>query len=265
MIKLTKREKILVIVLIVVIFFAAYYQFVFRKQISKIKDLQQIRQNNQLQINKQANNKILIKKLQSDLNNKNTKIRNNTEKFFPSITQEKIILILNEAIIDSDIGVQSMSFSQPNIEKLSKEKSLEKNKDRSESYIKSIIDEYKSQSNGNSDVKNGNEPKENSQTKEELQLNAEKMTVNISYKASYESVIEFIHIIKSYKNTIVISNISMNSNGDKMVENETDKYEVSGNITLELYAIPKLLEENGDYEEWENSGIYGKNNPFKEE
>lgn len=265
MIKLTKREKILIIVLIVVIFFAAYYQFVFRKQISKMKELQKIRQDNELQINKEANNQILIKKLQSDLNNKNIKIQNGMGKFFPSIIQEKIILILNEAIIDSNIKVQSISFSQPDIEKLSKEENLEKNKAENENYIKSIIDEYKSQDKGNSSEKKDNESKEDNKTKEEIQLNVEKMTVNISYRSSYESIIEFIHIIKNYKNTIVISNISMGSGQDETTENEIDKNEISGSITLELYAIPKLSEENTDYEKWEYSREYGKNNPFKEE
>lgn len=270
MTKITKREKILLIILAIVMFLGAYYKFVLSAQLNKIGELQQRKENNEANISKQISNGALIKKLKSDIKSVNKRIETNTGNFFSSIIQEKIILILDKAIIDSDIKAESITFSSMSIENFSKDENSQENKNSEKSYIGNVIDEYssvlKEPIKKDNETKESKEDKKDRKTEEKIQPNVEKISVNISYSGSYENVIYFINTIKNYENTIVISNINFSSSESEVSEDEIseNEEETRGDMTLEFYVIPGLFEGNSD-EEWEYSRKYGKENPFKKE
>lgn len=279
MAKITKREKILIIILTIVMSFAGYYQFIFKNQLRKINELHQTKVNNDISINKQISDELSIKKLQLDIDNENKKIKTTMGTFFPSLIQENIILILDEAITDSNINAESISFSKISTENIYKDENMQKGQISDKSYIQNIIDEYKalmsgnrkidSETKANAETGTNIENKDNSTAKDNTQPNVQKITVNIKYSGIYEELVEFINIIKSYKNKIVISNIIITSNVDNTENIVTDinninTNEVSGDMTLEFYVVPRIFEENNG-EEWEYSREYGKENPFKKE
>ncbi|WP_425448617.1 LysM peptidoglycan-binding domain-containing protein [Dethiothermospora halolimnae] len=116
--KLTRREKILLLLLNIVVIGWGYYKFIITPQFEKMDSLKSDKQvfSSRLESYKEIassgeelDNKLL------DLTNGVDKV---TRKYFPHIEQEEIIYIVNEFLKSNDLEVDSISFTQPSEEKM---------------------------------------------------------------------------------------------------------------------------------------------------
>ncbi|OPJ56336.1 hypothetical protein [Alkalithermobacter paradoxus] len=110
MIKLSKREKILLFILIILIILAAFYYLLFIPKYTKIKELRnelsQYEETINLLGDKQYDN------LQESIADIDKKIYNQTQSLLPVIKQEKIIVILNEMLSKADLKGDIIEFSE---------------------------------------------------------------------------------------------------------------------------------------------------------
>ncbi len=78
------------------------------------------------------------------------------------------------------------------------------------------------------------------------------MSISIAFTGAYENVKNMIEDIQNWEHNLVITNLSLTP---------TDTG-VSGNFTLECYAIPRLENKDEEYIKWTIENVYGKVNPF---
>lgn len=265
--KRTKRENILLIILLVVILLAAYYKFILSGRLDKIKELRNKSSECTAEIEKLTNNAVQEKKLSKDIKIINAKIYGNVIELFPSIKQEKIIVILNDMIEKSGVQCDSFAISKPEFQKLKEE---DKKEIKQPSMLEGIVKEYKNlDGESNNKVENNSKHDANKENKnssdkdikedtnkenaEKIEPEAEKMTIAINFKGTFDNVMTFIDEITDFDKRIIIKNISLTA----------DESNLAGNLTLEFYAVPKFLEEEeNEYLKWDFNNEYGKINPF---
>lgn len=265
--KRTKRENILLIILLVVALLATYYKFILSGRLDKIEELRNKSSECTAEIQKLTNNAVQEKKLSKDIKIINAKIYENVIELFPSIKEEKIIVILNDIIEKSGVQCDSFTISKPEFQKLKEE---QKTESKQPSMLEAIVKEYKNlDGESNNKVENNSKPDDNKENKnssdkdtkanankenaKKIEAEAEKMTIGINFKGTFDNVITFIDEITNFDKRIIIKNISLTA----------DESNLAGNLTLEFYAVPKFSqEEDGEYLKWDFKNQYGKINPF---
>ncbi|WMJ80842.1 hypothetical protein RBU49_00930 [Clostridium sp. MB40-C1] len=256
--KLSNREKILSIIFLVVILLLGIYKFLLSPRYHKISELKKSVNKNYEEIEKLKSNAVNEKKINKDIAIINAKIYGSIVELFPSIKEEKIIVILNDMIEKAGIECNSITISKPEVIKFKEES---KKNNSTKFILKDIVDEYskidtKEESkdtplNNKKDNK-VNEKDKNNKTKN-LDIEAEKMIINTNFKGTFTNVMDFIDNITEYDKRIIIKSISVTADGDKL----------AGNLTLQFYSVPKFsIEGDGEYLKWDFKNQYGKTNPF---
>ncbi|MCB2289669.1 hypothetical protein LGK97_07815 [Clostridium sp. CS001] len=266
--KVTKREKILLIVLSVILLGFLYNKFVLTKQKEKISALQEQRDEYVKKIS-EIQAKIDSKdKKQAEIKVLNSKIIDKTSKLFPSIEQERIIVMLNKMLENAKLQGDVVSFSEISDDKLIFEK---KNVVILDNELSKLVEQY---NNIGSDKKaiekqidnkeTGNITKEDTTKEDTTKENTtkenkdtgiattNKMQVTVSFKGNYLPFLAFIKEAETFEKKIIISKINLVA---------SEENEISGNILLDFYAIPKFNKE--EYFPWKFDMPSGKENPFE--
>lgn len=250
--RLSKREKVMLILLGFFLIGVVYYQFVFTKQVSKLSSLRDERQQLQDSYDKMQASVISVDKNNTAIKIYKDSIESKSMEFYPQIYQDKIILEINDLLEKAKIK-GSLSFSE--VEVLPVNKYFpDSNSDTQVPALKEPADEINSlekQNNGASD-KNTGESTVDSVDNDGLLV--EQMQVTVNFTGTYEDVSEFIKLVSEYARLIAVPNIALTSSGDN---------KVSGTLNLEFYSVPKVSDEDAEYLQWTIDNTYGKSNPFK--
>ncbi|KGG81445.1 hypothetical protein Y919_00340 [Caloranaerobacter azorensis H53214] len=247
--KLSKREKYLLLILFFTILIAMYYKLVINGQLEKINNLEQTAKIYRAKV------KSVKKELESEANQDieykilNEKIVNLSSMLLPEMFQEKIIISIDEMIKKSNINGNILSFNGPNIDTINREV---ENKENDEYLMKKLVEDYY---NLNEKV-NKNTENKNESTKTDDKANEskiEKMSLDIFYTGRYENLIKFIDLIQNYDKKLLIKNLNIIRNSNN---------EISGNIKIDFFAVPLLNLVYDDFTVWNFEENYGKQNPF---
>lgn len=246
--KVTKREQVLLGVLLIVILCCGFYKFIYIKQTQKITELKDSR-DMYSQKWELAKAKIASKNKRAEQYKiLNTKISNETGMLFPSIDQEKIIVILDKMIKDSNLQADVLDFSEVSSENTPVDTSkAAKNEDKNKN-VTNELDKLVGDFNGTS-KKDVNSEKINTNTSKII--GAHKMEVTVNFKGVYDELISFIEKVEDYDKKIIINNINLTG---------AEGSDVSGTIILEFYGVPKL--NNNDDFKWDYKEPSGIGNPF---
>lgn len=247
--KITKREQMLLGILVMALLGYCFYNFVYIKQIQNITELKTSK-NTYSQKWEQAKVKIASKgKIKEKYKTLNAKIFNETDKLFPSIQQEEIIVILDKMIKDSNLQTDVLSFSKISSENppVDPSKTTTTTEDKTKKDINEI-DKLVSDFNGNN-INDASSEKTNTDTTKVD--GAYKMQVTFNFKGGYDELTIFINQVEDYNKKIVINDIKLTG---------TDGSNVSGTIILDFYGVPKL--KDVDELKWEYKAPSGSGNPF---
>ena len=249
--KLTKREKILVAILIVVVFIGLIYKFVVSPQLKEMSNLKKSVYEYKSRVDKVKMEVSQSSPLKKEYKIMNVKTKVISQNLFPSITQEKIIYIINDLLVKANLNGASIAFSDVNIKSVELKKELEKNNDY---LLKELKDKYK-----NNYIKKA-QSKEVIADEKDSSDKTEKMTITINFQGKYIDLINFIKLIENYDKKIILSDLKIinDSLNNENINNNT----ISGSIVLDFYAIPKLYDNDEDYLKLEYNGGYGKDDPF---
>lgn len=268
---LSKREKILLSILCGVVVLWGYYYFMLKPQLMKIEELKSKKANYQGKVEEVKNNIASGSTLDKEFKILNTKIISMTQRWFPSMIQEKIILNLDDMLRESGLQVSEITFSKPKLEGLEE---TSQPKEEKEDLLKQLIDVYHGEKTLNpssegetSDRKknlfenihnllNTAKGKEEGSSQEDYHFEAEQMRASIGYRGDYQDIVHFLKSVESFDKKIIIKNLSMVKNEDESL---------SGRIDLDFYVIPKILSEDlqdKEYFSWNIRNPYGKDNPF---
>ncbi|APC41496.1 hypothetical protein [Clostridium estertheticum] len=244
--KVTKREQVLIGVLLIVLLCYGFYNFVFLKQSQNIAELKASRDAYSQKWD-QAKAKITSEnEIKEQYKNLNSKIFNATGMLFPSLEQEKIIVILDKMIKDSNLQAYVLAFSEVssgnNFVDTTKTVNNEDKTKNTTNKLDKLVNDFNGTSKNETNSKKTNDSKI---------IGAYKMEVTLKFNGVYDELINFIAQVEDYDKKIIIKSITLTG---------AEGSEVSGNITLEFYGVPKL--NNNDDFKWNYKKPNGSENPF---
>ncbi|WP_085829502.1 hypothetical protein [Clostridium massiliodielmoense] len=251
--KISEKEKMMLIIVGILALVALYYQFSFSKQSEKIKALSDQKVQLQEQVDALPRDKIKNEKRKKEIKIVNANIYDSNSTFFPEIIQEKIITILDDMINKCNVQCNSMTTSDPVTEAFKDEEKKE-SKDKEKNPLEDLVNKYNNL-DGNTFVEDTEDKskKSSSNKDEKSQPMATHLSITVNFTGSYTNVLKFIDEIKGFYKRIVISNISF----------AVDEKGINGNMVLDFYAIPKIYKDDTEYTQWNFGDNYGRVNVFK--
>ena len=270
--KLSNREKIMLYILGIIIVVLGYYKFIYTYQIGIINEKTEAKNKIEEKYNTAVDtiNKLDMKK--SNLKILTAKINNEAMPFYPTISQEHIILELDKLLKDSglDGSIKFEPIASASVEEVDKKSEVLK-----DSSIEKIVDGYKSidedsakdtesqteskkekistdNNKENTNLTNSNDS--NQKTKNSKDQNTiQYMKCEVDFQGSYDSLDKLLNTIGKNEKKIIANSIKIN---------EDTLNSVKGTINLEIYSIPKINDELEDYLKWGLNNTYGKIVPF---
>lgn len=250
--KISKREKVLLMILGIIIVIGCYYKFVYIQQNEMINQLNKEKSQDEQKIITIRNYASSIGKRESDIKILKAQIQNKTLDIVPDIKEEKIIVDLDNILNNSNLDGYSITFSDVSVQPISSKKQEQKQDVKDP--LQDLVNQYNGKSIIHSSTNENNSDNKSNANKDKNSVSAEKMTVNINLKGSYINVINLIKNIENYSKKIIISNIKLAQDA---------KSGTSGIVTLDYYGIPKVTDEDKDFLKWEYNNKYGRDNPFE--
>lgn len=272
--KVSKREKLLLVLLAFVAIGVVYYQFIYVKQVAKLEELKAQEQEVNLKYETMLAKVNTIEKNTTDIKIFRESINSKSMMLYPELYQEKIILEINSLLEEAGIK-GSLSFSEVTVSPVEKyfvgetgektESTLQKPADDikelngeeievSEDTANSDKNTNNGESTGNNEVTEGEQPASGEAGATEGDM-VEQMKVSISFTGTYVNTTKFIKLVSEYARLIAMPNLSLSASGEDAL---------SGSLDLEFYSIPKISEEDSEYLKWTIENTYGKENPFLE-
>lgn len=259
--KLSKKEKILICALGIGVLGYLYYDVIYLKQVAKIAEKSQ----QKIEIENKYNYAVeSIENLEDKISQKiilNAKVENTASIFYPTISQEHIILELNKLLSESGLN-GTYSFDEISVKEV---EIIEKKEIADEkSTITSLSDKYYNLQINPEEVINedisaessiipSTQSSSNSATQSTSSEKVEQLQCTLSFQGEYSALNTFLNTIQSAERKIVINNISIT---------QKNLSEVSGSMKIEFYAVPKISDEINTYLNWEFENVYGKEVPF---
>ena len=272
--KATKKEKILLGALSGILIAVLYYQFVFSVQSEKLKEQKLLREEAQNEFDKAMDTINNLETNKENLKIVRASVIDKTSSFYPAIVQEYIILELNNLLSES--GLQgNIAFSPVEVTSVEPleivyEGAEEDKFDEATEYYQAI-DSYTGEGEEpalEDSALDNEEVVENEYSEDDIEstnteqqvtdtfTNVEQLKVAINFTGTYEAIKSFISSIDTYSRNIAVTDISITSS---LVE------EVTGTISLEFYAVPKITNDDlENYLKWDLNNTYGKDSPFSE-
>ena len=277
--KISQRDKGILMIIIGITILFLYYQFIFLKDRSKVKQLSQNLAAIEMRHEQVLENISTLQTRLKTIEQLSTSIAERTNQLYPTLIQEKIILELDQLLTNHQIQA-TISFSEidaqpitpftggvyevprgslnPLAEKYdalmgsTTESGVTKNPNLNGSVItenQTPIPDLNESTNVEGESSTGQAELEDPSTSE---ATVEVMSISIAFTGAYENVKNMIEDIQNWEHNLVITNLSLTP---------TDTG-VSGNFTLECYAIPRLENKDEEYIKWTIENVYGKVNPF---
>ena len=110
--KLTKRDKQLLIVLLIFGIVALYYQFVYLEQSSKLKELYDEKTSKELKLIEMRGKVAKLPAIDGELEEEKKDILPLAQKYLGDVNQEDLILMINDFESKSSIKIKEVSFSE---------------------------------------------------------------------------------------------------------------------------------------------------------
>ena len=270
--KISNKEKIMLGILGVMLIGIGYYNYVYKELAFKVQG----KEEEYIQIEERYNKAIetinSIESKKSDIKILKNKIDNISVAFYPIISEEHLILELDNLIKNNSLEA-SIEFE--NIKSEDIENEQYENVSLPESSLQNIADEYiEIESNIKASekeekVESDSLSNDKNLSSEEISVNNElnekseniskdkvhQLRCNINFTGTYENLLNFLKEIND-NNKMVVNSINI---GEESLE------EIKGSMVIEIYAIPKINDEINEYLQWDFNKEYGKYVPFGSE
>ncbi len=257
--KLTSREKLMLIGLSVIAILALSYYFILNPQLERIEQLVIEKDNVQQQVDTVKRELGAIATLQADFAKREEQLMENSKRFYPEILQPQLIVLLDRLTSQTGLNVGSLSFTPVSVGAVDAAVQNAPLKHP----LEGLVDSYRAmtgtasqgavapegtadQTAATSGTAAQAAPEGTAQASPETAAagtagtaQAEKMTATLEYsKAGYNQVTAFIKALEALDRTIVIDNLSMASTEDGTLQ---------GTMAVTFYALPKLHEQDTEY------------------
>ncbi|HCW52358.1 MAG TPA: pilus assembly protein PilO [Clostridium sp.] len=257
--KISNREKVMLCILGSIVLGIGYYKFVYKSLSQKVVVAENKKDETENKYNAAVTTVQNIENRKSDLKILKSQILNCSEGFYPTISEEHIILELNQLLTGSGLkgGIKFDPIVTQSVEKSEKE-----SVNIPESSVQKFVDQY-SKLNPNSGIqsdtmasgqdKNTDTSNNNSKSSQIGSGNSndknnnfiQYLNCSITFSGTYENLNTFLKSIRESKRKIIVNSLSTaqdSANG------------INGKIKLEIYSIPKIDNELEEYLKWNLDG-----------
>ena len=227
--KLTKREAFLLKLAFVVALLAASYYFVIAPQLDKLAatGVDLLAKSQEVEMVKAEINS--LPQLDEEIKALHEGIRITSERFYPDLIQKKLIVILNDLLVNSGVQADSINFSEPGAV---------------ESADSGNSNNAQAEGTGSGNSAGIGNPQIRS------------MSVQYPILGTYEQVMDLIKRIEGLNRMIVIKNLQLAESTGGIL---------SGAISLDFYSMEKVSADSKDedYLDWPYDSPKGVDNPFR--
>lgn len=246
--KMSQREKSLLMIVSCVLVAVLYFQFIFSPKQNKVNQLENELFDVQTRYDQVMENISSLESRKDKIKKITASVSETTSVLYPTLIQEKIILALDELINETGIAA-TIGFSQISAQAV--QPFTGGTYELPQSSLSALTDQYSGLTTSESVEEEGIDSDSDSAITSNS--TAEVMSIGLSFTGTYEVVKTFIDAIQSWEYNLVLSNLSLTP---------LNESEVTGSTTLEFYAIPKLSNQDQEYLEWTLEDTYGKELPF---
>ncbi|WP_315078219.1 pilus assembly protein PilO [uncultured Clostridium sp.] len=266
--KISKKEKMMLSMLAIVFVGFIYYQFIYLNQTSKISEKTKSKNELEQKYNNTMETINSLEDRKSEIKILNTKVSDKSDSFYPTISQEHLILELDKLLKDSGLEggfifnkievaeVPKTEKSQENLKESTITQMTEKYNDE----VNDVIENNESSSKNESSKSNSSEVSNSKESSisdngnsNENKRDVEQVKLELNFSGSYVALDTFLNSIRNYERKIVVNTITISQ---KTID------EITGTIGLEVYAMPKVNDDLGKYLNWTLNNTYGKLSPF---
>ncbi|HEY5467123.1 MAG TPA: hypothetical protein VIL27_08840 [Clostridia bacterium] len=258
--KMTSRERAMLIALLVIALIVGSYYLIITPQLDKYDKLKTDQADYRIQVKAVENDLANAAAIRKGVDEMLAKIDVDTKTYFPSILTEKLLIMLNDLFIQSGLAVNGAVFSEPApVQALASAAPIAGTPTGQALSLSQIQDKLMAlePEPATSGPKPTPTPKpvvpvDPAQLQSSL-ASLTSMTVTLQFTAPYESLTGFITRMEALGRTIAITNLT-----SSQLEDGT----VTGSMDLVIYALPKITGQKDPYVEWSFTSEYGKPNPF---
>lgn len=266
--KISNREKVMLFVLGIILIGFGYYNFVYSVKATAIEE--KLKEESEIKGKYETAMTTIstLENKENDVKLLKEKIDEESKPFYPTISEEHIILEIDKFLKDSQLK-GTMKFDPivcDAVENVDKKSGTLQN-----STLQQIVNKYNDKNTSNDttiDTANNNannKDANNSSNKSESNSNNSKdskdkkkdtvqyIKFQVNFEGNYDGIYKFISAIGENDRKIVVNSIKLSSdtlNGMK------------GTANLEIYSIPKIDDDLSQYLQWNLNNSYGKDVPF---
>lgn len=268
--KISNREKIMIYILGISLIGVGYYNFIYSFQAVKVEEKIKVESEIKEKYTLAVDTIKSIEDRKSHERVLKAKIEEESEPFYPTISEEKIIIELDKLLKDSGLkgGISFKPVVSDSVENSKKEQSV-----LNESSLQGIVEKYNDIVNGTETANNTNNGTNTQNPANEKGNNVNSSNANsskvndgkeqknkvqyvmfqVKFEGTYEAFDKFLGEIADNDKKIVVNSIKIS---------QDTLNSLRGTIDLEIYSIPKLTDELENYLKWNFNNPYGKNVPF---
>jgi len=270
--KISNKEKIMLYVLGIILIGFGYYNFIYSSQVTKIEE--KLKQESEIK-QKYTTTMETINSLEdrkSDVKVLKAKIGDESLAFYPTISEEHIIVELDKLLKDSGLkgGITFKPIVSDSVESSKKE-----DKSLGESSFQGIVDKYNNvakndeknqtsnntasnstsanNTSGTANANNSTSPNSKTSDTKDKKNTVEYLKCEVKFEGTYDGLDKLLTKLSTNEKKIVVNSI-------KISQDTLDA--CKGTIELEIYSIPKITDEIESYLKWDLNNTYGKNVPF---
>lgn len=254
--KLSKREKILIVILIIAVLFYGVNKYVISAVYKNITDLKTERDNLTATLQKINQVKETKSSQTQEFQKLVDEINSDSKPLFPELKYDKVTIILDDILKKSNLICDSINFSDIVMESV---EVPQKEEEEKESTINKLVKEYlaildKTSGNGSNGeviVPKGNNSSNNNGTTIDPEAKPGRLIVTINYRGKYKDLNKFIEELEKYEKLILV---------DKINISKVDGQQIGGTIELSMYSVDKPFID--DYFKYQYPNPEGVGDPF---
>jgi type IV pilus assembly protein PilO len=253
--KMTPREQVLLVGLLLVALLAGSYYFLITPQLNALSKLKEDQTAVKVQYDSVKADLAQADAIKANFEKLAGETDQATARYFPSIIQERIVLIFDDLFTKSGVPAASISYTFNDATTAPPTQSGQS--PTTTATLAELAASYAKLNGGTAPTPTPSQP---AMTEEELAAyqaslgSLTSLNVSIQFTAPYTSLRQFVSLMEGMKKTVFISSLNIT---------QLDDTSVTGNMELVLYAIPKLTRQDTAYEAWSSDVAFGKENPFQ--
>ncbi|NLK95214.1 MAG: hypothetical protein GX275_08495 [Clostridiales bacterium] len=252
--KISRRDKNLLLVFAIVCILFCYFYFIFTGQRDDVNEKVSKRDALETEYNTAKSEIETLETRKTQVNELTAQAVDKASGFYPKILQYKLTSEINKLLVDNKIS-GSIAFNEREIkgvEDLTPKTTIE-GSTTFKPYVDTVKDPDNSNSNNISNNVTANNTVENdASSSTDVNLTAqtcEQMKAVISFTGTDEAMMNFMKALEAYDRRIVISEFTARP------KNAT---EIIGAMKLEFFAIPKVTDIDNEYSNWAYDKVFGK-------